>query len=639
MARLSKETIDEIYNRIDVVDVISGYLSLKKKGKDYWAPCPFHNEKSPSFAVAPAKGIFKCFGCGEAGGPVDFVMKMDGLSYIEALKHLANKYGIEIKEDKVSDTQVQEQNVRDSLYIVLNYAKDFYKKYLIESEEGKSVGVSYFKERGFLDNTVSEFDLGFAPDTWSALTDEALKNGYSLEYLEKSGLTIVKPEENKKYDRFRGRVIFPIHNVSGKVVGFGARILKKSEKEPKYINSPESDVYVKSKILYGIFQAKNHIRQLENAYLVEGYTDVISLHQAGIKNAIASSGTSLTVEQIRLVKRFADNITVLYDGDPAGIKASLRGIDLILEEGLNVKAVLLPDQEDPDSYVKKVGASGFKEYVDTHAVHFIEFKISLYKKEIDKDPIRKAEVIRDVVESISKIPDDIKRSVFIKECSRLLQMEEKTLISELNKIILKNRNKGAYENENKPISDTNEPYIPIPELEENKSLLTSRKNQESEIIRLLLNFGSDKVDNELTISQYLVNELADIDFETTHYKTIFEFYQKNESLQVNFIDILNIVPEEFRNEITGMVTQKFEISKNWANFNVETKTEHDVLEKALKMAIYRIKWKYVKEELRKSSEEIQKLTTDEDINAQLEIYMHLKNTEKLIAKILGVVIS
>jgi DNA primase len=522
------------------------------------------------------------------------------------------------------------------LYIVLNYAKDFYKKQLLESEEGKSVGLSYFKERGFLENTIQEFDLGYALDNWSTFTDDAIKKGYSLDYLEKSGLTIVKAEENKQYDRFRGRVIFPIHNVSGKVVGFGARILKKSEKEPKYINSPETEVYVKSKILYGIFQSKNAIRQAENAFLVEGYTDVVSLHQAGIKNVLASSGTSLTVDQIKLIGRFSENITVLYDGDPAGIKASLRGIDLILEEGLNVKAVLLPDQEDPDSYVKKVGAAGFKEYVDKHAVHFIEFKISLFKQEIDKDPLKKAEVIRDVVESISKIPDDIKRSVFLKECSRLLQMEEKTLISELNKIILKRRNKPSNEATEEKLTEN---PIPINDYEEPKEILHSRLYQEKEIIRLLLNFGQEKVDESVTITNYLINELSDIEFETEHFKLVFNFYKQNQQANINFIDILNIVPEIFRNDITSLVTNKFEISKNWANFNVETKTEHDVLGKALKMAIYRIKWKYVKEELRKNTDELQKLTSDDEINAHLEIYMHLKATERIIAKELGVVIS
>lgn len=640
MARITKETIDEIFNRMDIVDIVSGYLSLKKKGKDYWAPCPFHNEKSPSFAVAPAKGIYKCFGCGEAGGPIDFVMKMDGVGYAEALRQIAAKYGIEIKEERVSDTQQEEQNVKDSLYILLNQAKDFYKKQLTESDEGKSLGLSYFKERGFLDSTIADFDLGYAPDAWSSFTDYALKNGFELEYLDKSGLTIVKAEENKKYDRFRGRVIFPIHNVSGKVVGFGARILKKSDKEPKYINSPETDVYVKSKILYGIFQAKNAIRQVENCYLTEGYTDVISLHQAGIKNVLASSGTSLTVDQIRLIGRFSENITVLYDGDPAGIKASLRGIDLILEEGLNVKAVLLPEQEDPDSYVKKVGAAGFKEYVDTHAVHFIQFKISLFKNEIEKDPLRKAEVIRDVVESISKIPDSIKRSVFIKECGKLLEMDEQTLISELNKIILKKRKKG-----NEPQQETTSELQQLVDLATVAPAETpevfSREYQEAEIIRLLVNYGSEKVTPDQTISQYLLAELSDIEFSTPHYAQILVKYKESaQSGNVpTFLELLSQTPEEYKNTLTGMVTQKYDISKNWAKFNIETKSEVDRLGKVLQTAIYRMKWKFVKEALRKNAEQLQKLTTDEEINTHLEIHIQLKISEKIIAKELGVVVS
>jgi len=393
---------------MDIYEVISDFVQLKKSGSSYKALSPFVDEKTPSFMVSPAKGIFKCFSTSKGGDAITFLMEVDGLSYIEALKYLAQKYGVAIEEEERDENYIHAQNERESLFITLNFAKNFFVEQLWENTEGKNIGLSYFKERGFEEETIKNFELGYALDQWQGLTDAAKKKGYKDEYLEKTGLKIVK--EDKAYDRFRGRVVFPIHNVSGKVIAFGARALKSNEKGPKYINSPETELYTKSKILYGMYQAKNEIRNRSNCYLVEGYTDVVSLHQAGIKNVVASSGTSLTEDQIKLIKRYTENVTVLFDGDRAGIKASMRGIDMMLSGGLNVKAVPFPDGEDPDSYSKKIGGSQFKIYLEEEVQDFIRFKTDVYLTG-NTDPIKRADAIREIIESVALVSDSIKRTV------------------------------------------------------------------------------------------------------------------------------------------------------------------------------------------------------------------------------------
>ena len=408
---ISRITIDEIKNRIDIVDVVGDFVSLKRSGQNYKALSPFTNEKTASFYVVPSKGIFKDFSSGKGGDAITFVMEHEGMSYMEALKYLGKKYGVEIKEEESSPKDQLAQSERDSLYIVMNYAKEYFKEMLLSHEEGKGIGLSYFRERGFNDRNIEKFDLGYTLNEWHGLEKTALKNGYSLEVLEKSGL-IIKKEDGRTYDRFRGRVVFPVHNLSGKVIAFGARILTKEKDQPKYINSPETEIYHKSHVLYGMFQAKNEIRKHDFCYLVEGYTDVISLHQAGIENVVASSGTALTEEQIKLMRRFTENVTVLFDGDAAGIKAALRGIDLVLKGGLNVRIVLLPDGEDPDSFSKKMSSTELSQYLKSHSKDFISFKIELYSADAARDPIKKAELIRDIVTSITAIPDPLKRTVY-----------------------------------------------------------------------------------------------------------------------------------------------------------------------------------------------------------------------------------
>lgn len=449
--RISQETVDQIRDAVDIVDVVGDFVSLKKKGGNWWALSPFANEKTPSFSVSPAKGIFKCFSSGKGGDAITFVMEVEKLSYPEALRYLAKKYNIEIDEgEPPTPEEIARQNERESLLIALEYASKQYEKNLHSTPEGQAIGEAYFKERGFSTQTIEAFELGYSMDSWEAFTKQAQADQYALPTLVKAGLTIDK--NGRYFDRFRDRVIFPIHNLAGKVIAFGARILKNDKKQAKYLNSPESPVYHKSKVLYGLFQAKKSLREQDTCYLVEGYTDVISLHQAGIENVVASSGTSLTSDQIRLIRRFTPNITVLYDGDAAGIKAAIRGIDLVLEEGMNVKVVLFPNGEDPDSYVKQVGGSAFKEFIRQNGQDFITFKARLYMEETKKaapgdQPFKRAEMIREVVESITKIPDAIKRSVFYRECSSLLEVDEAVLIDEGNKILKEDAKKRSFRQE------------------------------------------------------------------------------------------------------------------------------------------------------------------------------------------------
>lgn len=430
---IDQSTIDRILDAAKIEEVVGDYVSLRKRGINMIGLCPFHNEKTPSFTVSPAKGICKCFGCGKGGNSVNFIMELEQLSYYEALKYLAKKYNIEIVEKELTPEQQAQRNDRESMLIVNEYAKNYFSTILHEHIDGKSIGMSYFRERGFNDDIIKKFQLGFSLDERDSLSQDATKQGYKKEYLVKTGLSL-EHENGKISDRFRGRVMFPVHSLSGKVVAFGGRILKKDDKMAKYVNSPESEVYHKSNELYGIYFAKQAIVRHDRCYLVEGYTDVISMHQSGIENVVASSGTSLTHGQIRLIHRFTPNVTVIYDGDAAGIKASIRGIDMLLEEGMNIKVVLLPEGEDPDSFAKKQNASDFIAYIEKNSLDFIRFKTSLLLKDAGDDPIKRAALITDIVRSISVIPDNIIRSVYIKECSSLMHIDEKVLMNEVNKI-------------------------------------------------------------------------------------------------------------------------------------------------------------------------------------------------------------
>jgi len=414
---ISRSTIDQVFDTARVEEVIGDFVNLKKSGSNYKGLSPFSDERTPSFMVSPVKQIWKDFSSGKGGNVVTFLMEHEHFTYPEAIKYLAKRYNIEIEETEQTDEQKEAADERESMYLVSEYAKNYFQKTMFETDQGKAIGLSYFKERGFTSETIKTFSLGYSLDEWTAFTDEALKQGYRLEYLEKTGLTITKGE--KKFDRFKGRVMFPILSMSGRVLGFGGRILTNDKKAAKYLNSPESEIYHKSKILYGLYQAKKSMAKEDNCYLVEGYTDVIQFHQTGIKNVVASSGTALTSEQIRLINRLTKNITVLFDGDAAGIRASLRGIDLILEQGMNVRVCTFPEGEDPDSFAKKNTLDELKAYLEQNVQDFIQFKANVLVKDSKNDPIKKAEIIRDIVESIYKIPDSIQREIYVRECAQI----------------------------------------------------------------------------------------------------------------------------------------------------------------------------------------------------------------------------
>ena len=643
---ISKFTTDKVKERVDIVEVIGDYVPLKKKGQNMWACCPFHGEKTPSFSLSPAKQIYKCFGCGKAGDPIQFVMDIEGIGFQEAIRQLAGKYGIEVEEEaNLSPEQNLEQNERESLFIAVNFAKDFFVKNL-ETDEGKSIGLSYFKERGFTPQIIQKFDLGYALDGWDHFLKAAKAAGYQEEILLKAGLILQKEGDAERlYDRFRNRVTFTIHNVSGKAIGFGARILTKDKNQPKYINSPETPIYHKSEVLYGMFQAKKAIRDQDNCFLVEGYTDVVSLHLSGIENVVASSGTSLTDGQIKLIRRFTNQVTVLYDGDSAGIKASLRGIDLLLEGGLNVKAVVFPDGEDPDSYSRKVGTQAFQDYLKANSRDFIGFKIGLYQDEIDKDPIRKAGIIREVVQSISKIPDPIIRSVYAKEASGLLSIEEEILHAELNKILLKTQ-KENFERakEEKAIEESIDDLVSSPvEVGTEDHLLA----QERETLRLLLNYGGHKLDEqELHFCQYLLTEIKDVSFQTPVYQKMIQVYREQISLgNVPTDDLfLSHADAEIRQEAIAMITLRHEVSSNWKDkFQIFIALESDDLADTAFKSILRLKRRLLQqmmeEAMAKIKEAEQLQLAGDKVNELLQVYLELKKIKLKIDKELGIVIG
>ncbi len=433
---IDQATIDRIISAANIVDVVSEFVTLRKRGVNYVGLCPFHADKSPSFYVSPAKNICKCFACGEGGTAVHFIMKHEQIGYLDALRYLAKKYGIEIQERELTEREKQFRDDRESMFIVNQWAQQYFTRNLFENLDGRLVGLRYFIERGLREETIRKFQLGYALDQRDALAKAAQLAGYQRKYLEKTGLVIADEDGKRTYDRFRGRVIFPVHSLSGKVVAFGGRILKKAEKTAKYVNSPESEIYHKSDELYGLFQAKQTIVRKDHCFLVEGYMDVIGMHQAGIENVVASSGTALTRGQIRLIRRFTNNITILYDGDAAGIKAAIRGIDMFLEEEMNVKVVLLPDGEDPDSFARSRSASEFGEFIAGHETDFIRFKTQLLLKEVGDDPVKRAELISDMVRTIALIPNNISRAVYIRECAAMMAIDEQVLINEVNKIRL-----------------------------------------------------------------------------------------------------------------------------------------------------------------------------------------------------------
>ncbi len=644
---ISKLTSDKVKERADIVEVVGDYVQLKKKGQNMWACCPFHGEKTPSFSISPAKQIYKCFGCGKAGDPIQFIMDIEGIGFAEAVRHLAKKYAIEVEEEEAqTPAQQQEQSERESLFIALNFAKDFFVKNL-ETEEGKSIGLSYFKERGFTPQIIQKFDLGYALDGWDYLLKAAKTAGFEEDILLKGGLILQKESDpTRLYDRFRNRVTFTIHNVSGRPIGFGARILTKDKNQPKYINSPETPIYHKSDVLYGMFQAKKAIRDQDNCYLVEGYTDVVSMHLSGIENVVASSGTSLTEGQIKLIKRFTNHVTVLYDGDNAGIKASIRGIDLLLEGGLLVKAVVFPDGEDPDSYSRRVGSQAFQDYLKENSRDFIGFKIGLYQDEIKRDPIRKAELIREVVQSIGKIPDSINRSVYAKEAADLLTIEEEIIHAELNKILLKSQ-KDQFQKA-KEVADAEEKLEElIPTAPKQFSADEALRLQEKEVVRILINYGMELLDQDgMYLCQYLLDETAELEFQTPIYKKIFGIYRERLSTgQIpTYQYFLDLHDAEISSQVIEMINPRHAVSAHWSETHqiVITKETDDLPLTAYK-TILRLKRKAVKKMMEDIKNKIKQGEADKISEPEIfelqQVYFGLKKIQIEIDRELGIVIG
>lgn len=614
---ISKATIQSIFEVSHIEEVIGDFVTLKKRGANYLGLCPFHNEKTPSFSVSPSKGIYKCFGCGKAGNVVNFIMEHEHYSYPETLKYLAKRYGIEIEEEELTPDKQHEMDEQESMFVVNSFIAKHFHDNLFNTTEGQSIGLTYLKERDFREATIQNFQLGYAIDQWEEYSDFAIDNGYKKEILIKTGLSIDR--DNRLIDRFKGRIIFPIHNLTGKVIGFGGRILSSEKSTAKYINSPESYIYNKSRVLYGIYFARNEIVKKNNCFLVEGYTDVISLFQAGIENVVSSSGTSLTIEQIKLIKRFSPNITILYDGDPAGIKASFRSIDLILEQGLNVKIVLFPEGEDPDSFVRNHRTTEVVEFIEKQAVDFIKFKTGLLLDETVGDPASRATLIKEIVNTIAQIPEGINRSVYIKECSLVMDIPEQTLMNELNKALRKKFTKqhGPEINE---ISITEEKPAKIQQIEIDPLEI---KVLENEIMRFILNFGNKTIvtenaetgqGEEQKIIEYIIADFNNdqIKFENPVFNSIVhEFEEAIEAgNELNISHFINHPDVKIASETAELMAEKEQLSENWKKNKIYVKKAEDNLEDYLDSLILPLKSKLIGKELRKIVDQL-KFTDDE----------------------------
>ena len=606
---ISKATIDTVFETARVEEVIGDFVNLKRAGSNFKGLSPFSEERSPSFMVSPAKGIWKDFSSGKGGNSVAFLMEHEQFTYPEAIRYLAKKYNIEIEETEQSDEEKVNTDIRESMYLVSEFAKTYFHNILLNSEEGKAIGYSYFKERGFTNETIRKFGLGYSPETWDAFTKEDLGKGYKLEFLESTGLTI--PKDDRPFDRFKGRVMFPIQSMSGRVLGFGGRILTNDKKAAKYLNSPESDIYHKSKVLYGIFQAKQSIAKLNNCYLVEGYTDVIQFNQAGIENVVASSGTALTPDQIRLINRLTKNITVLFDGDAAGLRASIRGIDLILEEGMNVKVCAFPDGEDPDSFAKKTPHDDLVLYLENNSKDFIQFKASLLMNEAKNDPIKKADLIRDMVVSISKIPDRIQREIYIQECSRIMDISEQVLQSTLAQLVQKDISEvGKKQKQDQKAFEVVKNENPI---EAQKVDILYRL--ERKIIEILLLYGNKEEEFEDTFLRtndegiietvtenknykvyeriYLSLQEDEVELANPLFRDIFNdlisYYHHNENFSLE--QYLMRLQVDFAQEVTDILMEDERLLlHDWQGQNIFPKSKNDTIGQDVSETILTLRW-------------------------------------------------
>ncbi|MFM7684193.1 MAG: DNA primase [Bacteroidota bacterium] len=648
MSKIPSHIIDQIMQSSRIEEVIGDFVQLKRAGSNLKGLSPFTDEKTPSFIVSPAKQIFKCFSTGKGGTVVTFLMEKEHFSYPEALRWLANRYNIEIlAETAPTAEEIADKNERDSLFIINEFAKSHFIHNLMETDEGKAVGLTYFEERGFRKDIVEKFQLGYCLNVSDDFTKNALEKGYKLEYLEKVGLT--KSKDDRQFDFFRGRVMFPIQSITGRVLGFGGRTLFTDKKIAKYFNSPESIIYNKSEILYGLFFAKGTIVKYDECFLCEGYTDVISMHQTGIENVVSSSGTSLTKEQVKLVKRYTQNLTILYDGDAAGIKASFRGIDLILEEGMNVKVVLFPDGEDPDSFSKKTSSTELEQYIKDHRQDFITFKASILLKENGNDPLKKSELIRDIVQSVSLIPDQITRSVYVQEIARQFEINESIISNELIKIRKNTIARQIQEPEMKEVQVEKQDLI-VPtqlEFEEKTDYL-----HEEELIRLLLRFGTreisvasdDKQEQSTSIIELIINEVLtdDLDFKHPVYNRVFQFFVDGirENVLYSSSYFKRLEDQEIVTFVSDLESREIELSHNWIHHHgIFTKSESDNLYPTIMNGIYNFKYHKVEERLNEIKKSFKTTElSDEDVLLALSEQMALEKVKKILSEKLGRII-
>ena len=647
---IPRETVEQILQAAHIEEVVGEFVTLKKRGSNMWGNCPFHNEKTPSFSVNPARNIFKCFGCGKAGDSAKFLMEHEHFSYPEALRYLAKKYNIKIEEKEQTAEEIMQQSIREKMFNINEFADKYFVDTLWNTDEGKTIGLQYFRERGYFDPIIQKFHLGYSPAEWDAFTKHAKQIGYSNELLEQIGLSI--KGQKGLYDRYHGRVMFPIHSLTGRVIGFGGRILTNDKKSPKYQNSPESEIYDKKQTLYGIYFAKNAIARQDECILVEGYFDVLRMHQIGIENVVASSGTSLTMEQIRLVKRYTKNITMLYDGDAAGIHAALRGTDMILSEGMNVRVVVLPPEHDPDTFGKEFSVEYVSNYLKDNAKDFVRFKTELLLKDAQNDPIKRGQVIRDIVETISVIPDSIFRITYVKECSRLLDMPEQTLTNELNKILRAKFKKSLGVDDNvAPETET----TTMPKQEETvEDQLPAGYYQERELVKLLLMYGREmivderedengqKIYEQVSVAQFIVDDLKNDGFVFTNAvnKKIFDIFDRaidegripDDSFFVSHED------ETIAQLAADLLSSPYKLDQ-WDKFSIFVKSEENNLRATVLSSIYRYK-DLIIEDRRKAVEEELKATSDlDDQLILLKRKKDLDDIRKQINKELGIVIA
>ncbi|MEO6537057.1 MAG: DNA primase [Ferruginibacter sp.] len=645
---ISQESIQQILSRIDIIDIVGSFVKLKKRGANYLGLCPFHNEKSPSFTVSPTKEIYKCFGCGKSGNSIGFLMELEKYSYVESLRWLANKYNVEIEETEISPAIKLVRQAADSLYIINNFAQDFFSNALFNTDEGSDIALTYLKERGFREDIIRQFHLGYNPSGKDSFANAALAAQYNLEFLQKSGLVVSR--EDKLLDNYRGRIIFPIHNQSGKILGFGARIIKNNDKAPKYINTPENEIYVKSKILYGSYFARVAIDKADECLLVEGYTDVVSLHQAGIANVVASGGTSLTPDQLRLVKKYTNNLTIIYDGDTAGVKAALRGLDLALEEGLNVKLVLIPDKEDPDSYVNKIGSEAFKEFIQENKKDFVLFQLGLALEEAGKDSVKKALIVNQVAETISKInktEEFTRRQDYIKQVSEILKIGEDGLNALVNKFI---RDKVAktenhtFKNEVADIASASSIDTSM-DADEFSDLFNKDEMNERAFIRSLLEFGNKNWDPEETVAEFLFKQVTENELdkmiENKALVNIYDIYKAwySQGLKPTSKNFLYDENRDMSTLVINIMDFNTDISPNWkAHFEGHIATREELFKEEVSSTLSYLKLRKIKKMIDENQRELENAITADEQMLFLQTHQHLKQMEIDLTRLAGTVI-